>query len=74
MQQSEYSNLMHQRQEVLRINKSRRVRGLPTEPVPPKPERPRFPVAYTLAGDYEGVLRNADECPTGCIVKMEYLN
>lgn len=71
----EYSKLMQERQEIIRLNASLRLRRLPTQPVPPKPPRPMIPVAYEADGTYAGVCLTDDDVDTaresGLIIKME---
>jgi len=68
---SAYSARMHERAEAVRRNASKRVRGLPVEPLPDKLLPPLWPVAYQADGTYEGVLQAADECPAGCVIHWE---
>jgi hypothetical protein len=74
MTKQEYDKLMFERSEIIRMNASLRMRGKTNQqtPVPPKPEIPLVPVAYSDNGKtYEGRLKDIDECPKGCIVKWE---
>ena len=71
MTSSEYQRACHERREIISLNASRRMRGKPTDPVPPKPKRPMVPIAYDSEGNYKGRLQSADECPEGCTVKMK---
>ena len=59
------------RQAAIRSNASRRMRGLPPLPVPDKPQVPMVPVAYETDGTYAGRLERPEDCPPGCVVKME---
>lgn len=53
------------REKIISLNRSRRMRGLQTEPVPDKVIPDRIPAAFSPEGVYEGVLSDLDECPTG---------
>ena len=70
---SEYRKLRQERDEIISENRARRMRNIRQEPlpVPPKPEVPLVPVAYSLNGTYEGRLESADELPPGMILKWE---
>ncbi len=67
----DYKKLRMERDQIISQNRSRRMKGQPPVPVPPKPEVPKVPVAYAADGTYEGVLRDAEDCPAGCHVKWE---
>lgn len=70
-QLSNHDRLVSERAAAISSNRSRRLRGLPPLPVPPKPERRKVPVAYTADGDYHGRLASEDECPDGCVIHWE---
>lgn len=53
------------RDQIISLNRSRRMRGLPVEPVPDKVIPDRIPAAFSPEGVYEGVLSDLDECPAG---------
>jgi len=71
MTYQEYSSAMLERQEVIRQNTSRRMKGLPASPVPDKPTPPLVPIAYSADGDYIGRLESAEDAESGWIVKWE---
>ena len=66
-----YQRALAERQRIISDNRSRRMRGLATLPVPPKPEPPLVPVAYEPDGTYAGVMRSPDELPPGFTLKWE---
>lgn len=59
------------RQDAIRLNASRRMRGLAPLPVPADPGPVYIPVAYEGDGTYAGILESAEDCPAGCHVVME---
>ena len=59
------------RQAAVRLNASRRARGLAALPVPPDPGKVCIPVAYAADGTYEGILESPEDCPLNCHVVME---
>ena len=73
MTYAEYQKAVAERQRVISVNRSRRMRkgAPPPLPVPPKPARPLVPVAYEPDGTYYGRLQHADDCPAGYTLKME---
>lgn len=71
MKLNEYNILMAKRNRIISDNRSRRMRGLPLLRVPSVPQKPLVPVAYTKSGDYHGRLSDANELPTGYILKWE---
>lgn len=70
-QMEAYRRAVRERDEIIRANAGRRIRGLTPVAVPLKPARALVPIAYTPEGDYVGRLNGADECPDGCIVRIE---
>ena len=68
---AEYQRLRTERREIISRNRSRRMRGLSVEPTPPKPERPKVPIAYTVDGGYIGRLNDASELPDGATLRWE---
>lgn len=69
---AEYRKAVKARQDAISANRSRRMRGLPTLPVPDAPQRPQVAVAYSQGGTvYEGVLATPEDCPVGCVIKWE---
>lgn len=72
----EYAEKLAARDKAVRLNASRRMRGLPALPLPEKPEHPLVPIAYSQDSNgefsvYDGVLSDVDECPKGCVVRWE---
>lgn len=69
----EYQAALGKRAAVVRRNNVLRLTGRRNErePLPPKPEWPKVPIAYTLEGDYEGRLTDPADCPPGCVVRWE---
>ena len=50
----EYGKAMAARQEAVRANAGRRLKGLPPLPVPPKPDKPTWIQLFDVDGDYIG--------------------
>jgi len=69
----EYRAALHERDNIISVNRSRRMRRppVPPLPVPDKPTRPLAPIAYGPDGEYYGRLRDVDECPDGHVIKWE---
>jgi hypothetical protein len=59
------------RANVVRQNKSRRLRGKPTEPLPDKPAEIYVPVQYSKTGEWEGRLYSTDDLEPGSVLKWE---
>lgn len=59
------------RGRIISLNRSRRMRGLPLNPVPDKIVADKVPIAYNVANEYEGRLEDPDDCPEGCHVVWE---
>jgi len=59
------------RQDAIRLNASRRMRGLSRLPVPDDPGKVYIPVAYEADGTYAGILESVEDCPEGCHVVIE---
>jgi hypothetical protein len=68
---TERNRLRTLRQSAVRLNASRRARGLASLPVPPDPGKVYIPVAYEADGTYAGILESPDDCPLNCHVVME---
>jgi len=66
-----YNQAMKSRQEAVRRNAGLRMSNKPTIPVPPKPTRPLAMVCYDANGVYEGRIYRREDCPPGCIIKLE---
>ena len=69
----EYHAALATRAAVVSRNALLRIKGRRDEcqPLPPKPEWPKVPVAYTCDGDYEGRLADPADCPARCVVRWE---
>ena len=75
MTYKEYQRALQKRAAVVTDNSIRRLTGHTDEclPLPPKPEKPLCPVAYSSDGTYEGRLKNPEDCPANCVVKWELM-
>ena len=71
MTYAEYSAAMARRAAAVSRNLSRRMRGLPPLPLPPKPIRPLVPICYEPDGTYGGRLTDPSDAPEGYSVKWE---
>jgi len=71
----EYRAYEMNRQEIISRNRSRRLRGLPLLPQPPKVAPPKKRVVYSREKDgsltYEGTLREGEDVPEGMVLKLE---
>lgn len=71
MTETDFQRMAKARRDAVSLNASLRMRGLPTVAVPPAPVKPQVRVAYETDGTYAGVLAAGEECPVGCVVKLE---
>ena len=68
---AERSAALARRADVVSWNRSRNLRGVPQEALPPKPDNVLVPCAYDADGGWHGRLYDTDECPDGCVIKWE---
>jgi hypothetical protein len=54
--------------------RSRRMRGLATDPLPPIPPKILVPCAYDAEGNWEGRLYSTDDAGAGQVVKWEQMH
>lgn len=72
MTYEEYSKYMANRADIILINKGNRIKGLPELPVPEKIEAPKVRIAYSKNDNsYMGRLKDGEECPEDCYIKLE---
>ena len=69
----EHSKLRAVRAAAVSRNRSRRARGLSTEPLPELPAAPRKLVAYDGDGEWQGIIPSGDvdDCPDGYHCRWE---
>lgn len=71
MTKNEYNEACANRSRIISLNRSNRMMGKPSLPVPAKPALPMAKLAYDADGNYMGRILEGHDTPAGCTIKLE---